>query len=167
MPAYKKLLIQQQTFDGTTYTNVGSVVDTYTQFNVVCREFPFNVLPKAKEAAKRSWVDEDGDDEFIPTDGIKIEAYEIDVTFLYSGDEEDMASDLNDFISFIYGRNADGSPLLAIYDEYTGIGRRNVRVLEVSNELFFYNDCEIDAISSFKVKFKVNDPVTEITLTDE
>ena len=52
--------------------------------------------------------------------------------------------------------------MLVIYDEYTRTGRRGVYVLSVDNELYFFDDANIDAIASFKVKFRVTDPVTEI-----
>lgn len=164
MPIYKKLLIQQQIKNGANYVNVGNVVDTYAAFKVVCQEFPFKVLPKTRDLAKRTWNDEHGDDEYVSPEGLFFDAYDIEVKFLYAGAEQDLPSDVTNFINFICGRNENGAPLLAIYDEYTLIGRRDVRVQEVENELYFYNEYEIDAIASFKVKFKVNDPVTNVIL---
>ena len=162
---YKKFLIQQQTFDGSAYTNVGDAVDTYAKWKVVCQECPFKHLPETKELPKRDWNDENGDDVYIPSDGLKFKAYDMEVKFLYVGKESDMPSDITGFIVFICGKNANGSPLLAIYDEYTKNGRQNVIVESVDNELYFYNDISADAIAEFKVKFRVNDPVTDITLT--
>ena len=164
MPSYKKLLIRQQTYDGTTYTNVGSTVDTYTTYKVVCQEFPFKYLPETKDLPKRDWYDEHGDDVYFPTDGMKFKAYDLEVKFLYVGKESAMATDLKSFISFICGRNSGGSPCLAIYDEYTKTGRRGVYVTSVDNSLFFYNEVNIDAVAQFKVKFRVTDPVMDITL---
>lgn len=166
MANYKKFLIQQQTYNGTSYTNVGSVVDSYTAYKVVCQECPFKVLPETKEPAKRDWNDEDGEDTYIPSDGLKAKAYDMEVKFLYVGKEADMASDLKAFITFINGRNTGGSSLLAIYDEYTQTGRRGVYVQNVDNDLFYYNDTDTDAIAQFKVKFRVTDPVTNITNTN-
>ncbi len=162
--AYKKLLIQQQTYNGTTYTNVGNVVDTLASFNCACKEFPFKFLPETKELPKRDWYDEHGEDVYMPTDGLKFKAYDLEVKFLYVGTEQSMTTDLKNFINFICGRNANGAPMLAIYDEYTKMGRRGIYVLTVDNELYFYNDSSIDAIAEFKVKFRVTDPVTDVTL---
>ena len=168
---YKKFLIQQQTYNGSTYTNVGSVVDTYTAYKVVCQECPFKTLPETKELAKRDWYDEDGEDVYIPTDGLKFKAYDMEVKFLYVGKETTMAADLKGFIEFLYGKNSSGAPLLAIYDEYTKTGRRGVYVLSVDNELLAYDNANgtkvngqliLDVIGVFKVKFRVTDPVYSV-----
>lgn len=159
--AYKKFLIQQETASGSA---VGSVVNTYTQFGIVCQEFPFKHLPESKDLPKRDWYDEHGEDVYVPADGLKFKAYDVEATFLYVGNELQMSSKLKEFIAFIYGRNSGGSPMLRIYDEYTDTGRKGVYVLSHSNDLFFYNDVSIDAIARFKVKFRVTDPVTNISL---
>ena len=163
---YKKLLIQQQNYSGGTYTSVGSVVDTQSSFRVVCQEFPFKHYPEAKDLPKRDWYDRHGEDVYIPTDGMKFKAYDLEAKFLYVGSQAQMSEDLRNFISFIYGRNDGGSPLLAIYDEYTKTGRRGVLVESVDNELIAYDDANAEVIGQFKVKFRVTDPVTDITLTN-
>lgn len=170
MAPYKKFLIQQQTYNGTTYTNVGSVVDTLATYKVVCQECPFKTLPEIKELAKRDWYDESGEDVYIPTDGFKFKVYDMEVKFLYVGTETTMAADLKGFIEFLYGKNQNGAPLLAIYDEYTKTGRRGVYVQSVDNELIAYDDVNktggvCDVIGVFKVKFHVTDPIEQITLT--
>lgn len=162
---YKKLLIQQQTVSGSTYTNVGTVVDTQVAFNVVCQEFPFMYLPEIKDLASRDWFDEDGEDVYMPTGGLKFKAYDLDVTFLYVGSQEDMAADLNSFIKFLYGRNQNGSPWLAVYDEYTQTGRRGIYVKEIDNELIAYDSVNVEVIGQFKVKFRVTDPITDVVLS--
>ena len=97
---------------------------------------------------------------------MKFKAYDLEVKFLYVGTQAQMPTDLRNFISFIYGRNTDGSPLLAIYDEYTKTGRRGAYVLNVDNELIAYDDKNLEVIGQFKVKFRITDPVTDITLTN-
>lgn len=161
---YKKLLIQQQTYNGNSYTNVGSVIDTQTAYNVVCQEFPFKRLPETKEPAKQEWFDEDGEDVYIPAEGLRFKAYDLEVKFLYVGSKSAMAEDLKGFIEFICGKDSGGSPFLAIYDEYTQTGRRGVYVDSVNNDLLTYDDANSDVIGVFKVKFRVTDPVTDITL---
>lgn len=165
MADYKKFLIQQQTYDGSTYTDVGSVIDTQEEYFVVCSECPFKILPTTKELAKRDWPDEDGEDVFMPADGLKFKAYDLEVKFLYVGQKENMALDLNAFIEFIYGKNDNGSPLLAIYDEYTQQGRQGVYVLEVNNEFLAYDDANDGVVGEFKVKFRVTDPVYNAELS--
>lgn len=159
---YKKLIIQQQTYDGTYYTNVGNALDTQEAFNVVCEEFPFSYLPEIKELAKRDWFDEDGEDVYVPQNGIKFKAYNSDVTFLYVGTQANMQSEIGSFISFITGRNTGGSPILAIYDEFTQTGRQGVLVNKIDNSLFTYDDMNEHVIARFKVKFRFTDPTTVI-----
>lgn len=179
MATYKKFFVQQQTLNGTVYSNVGDVVDVYNQFHVVCQEIPFKHLPEAKELSKREWFDEDGDDVYMPTDGLKYKAYDVEVKFLYSGDKQNMSSDLKNFIDFIYGRtnivngsivnneNTTKNVFLKVYDEYTETGRRGVYTLSHDNSLYFFNDVSIDAIAQFKIKMHVCDPVTEVNYQND
>lgn len=159
MANYKKFIIQQQTYNGSSYVNVGSAIDTQAAYHIVCQECPFKVLPEVKELAKRDWYDENGEDVYIPTDGLKFKAYDMEVKFLYVGTETNMSAELNGFINFLYGRNSGGSPCLAIYSEYTKTGRRGVYVSEIGNELLDYDDNDPQAVGVFKVKFRVTDPV--------
>lgn len=161
---YKKLLIRQQRRNGQSYEYVGSAIDTQAEFNVVCQEFPFKVLPESKDLPKRDWYDENGEDFFMPSDGPKFKAYDLEVQFLYVGTEANMQSDINNFIKFLYGQNVSGSPIMAVYDEYTKIGRQGIYVQSVDNELFTYDNVNEDVIARFKVKFRVTDPVTDVVL---
>lgn len=168
MATYKKFLIQQQSYDGSTYSNIGSMVDTQARFRIACQEFPFKDLPDIKELPKRDWHDENGDDVYIPTDGFKFKAYDVDATFIYVGTESSIRSDIKNFIDFLYGRidssgnSRSGGVVLAIYDEYTQTGRRGVIVNSVDNTLYWNVDYDPDAIATFKVKFHVADPVTRL-----
>lgn len=164
---YKKFLIQQQSYNGTNYTDVGSVVDTEATYHVVCQEFPFKYLPETKELAKRDWYDENGEDYYVLSDGLKFKAYDLEAKFLYVGTESSMQSDLKGFIEFLYGKNSGGAPVLAVYDEYTKTGRRGITVLEVDNELLAYDDQNSEVIGQFKVKFRVADPVTRMTYSND
>lgn len=161
--------VQQISFDGTTYTQ-GSVVDLLSAFKIICQEFPFKKNPKPKDLPTRDWAGEDGLDVYIP-EQLPIKHYDMEVTFLYVGTEQTIRTDLNNFIDFLYGRvkgnNADTvqSGFLAIYNEHTGMGRKNIVVNEVENEIFYLTDSDTDAIAKFKIKFTVYDPTTEVTPT--
>lgn len=177
MAAYKKFYIQQYTASGSTETD-GTIVDTQAQFGVVCQECPFQYLPEIKELPKRDWNDEDGDDVYMPTDGLKFKAYDMEVKFLYVGTgyvkqdetvvskEAEMKEKISGFINFIYGKNAGGSPLLKIYDEYTLTGRKGVHCISIDNELIAYDDRNNNVIGSFKAKFRVTDPATRMTYSN-
>lgn len=161
MEHYYRLLIQQWSPDNT---DGGPIVDTLETFHVACQEFPYKYLPETKEPAKRDWYDEDGEDVYIPTGGLKFKAYDLEVKFLYVGNEPAMSDDLRAFIDFLYGRNSNGYPSLHIYDEYTKTGRRQVYATHVDNEEFAYDDANPEVIAVFKVRFRVSDPTTNILL---
>lgn len=154
--------VQQISFDGLEYTK-GSVVDLLSEFNIVCQEFPFKKNPKPKDLPTRDWAGEDGLDVYIPKQ-LPVKHYDIEVNFLYKGTEATMRTDLNNFLDFLYGRN-DGAvgSRLAIYNEYTGIGRKDIVVAEVENEIYYLTDSDVDAVAKFKIKFTVYDPTTDVT----
>lgn len=153
-PKYR-LLIRQ---DG------GPVIDTFESFGVVCQEFPFKHLPDVKELAKRDWHDEHGEDILMPADGLMFKAYDLEAKFIYSGSAESIHDDVERFISFLYGRNDGGSPVLSIYDEYTKTGKSGVYMQGITSNLFDISDADPDAIAVFTAKFRVTDPTSDIVL---
>lgn len=107
---------------------------------------------------------------YIPDGGIPEKSYDIDVEFLYVGTEETMRDDLIHFINFIKGRSkgavgdAVQSGRLAVYDEHVQMGRKDLVVDEIDNELYYRSEHDDDKVARFKVKFKVFDPTTEVGL---
>lgn len=180
-----KTYIQQLSLDGQN-TPKGSVVDLLERFHIVSQEFPFKKNPKPKELPTRDWAGEDGLDVYIPED-LPMKDYEVEVTFLYVRNTSDngssgygsetaeetrnrlMRKDIGDFIDFLYGKmkaavsDTVKSGRLAVYDECSGIGRKDVVVAEVENELFYMSDNDSDGVAKFKVKFNVYDPTTDVT----
>ena len=172
MADYKHFYVQQQTYDGTNFTGVGDVVDTYDRFKVVCQELPFKYIPETKDLPQRDWYDEDGVDVYFPIDGIKFKAYDIEVKFLYVGKETDMAADIKEFVDFMTGRtnivsgattSGTKNVSLIFFDEYTSTGKRGAYVSSISDELFYYTDKSIDAICLFSLNMKIIDPVYEVS----
>lgn len=167
-----KTYIQQTSFDGMDYTK-GSVVDILSTYNIICQDFPFKKNPKAKDLPTRDWAGEDGADVYVPKK-LPVKDYEIEVAFLHvhskttTTEDRDnlMRQNISGFIDFLYGRNegATGSRLV-IYNEYVGMGRKDITVSEVDNELFYLSDDDPDAVARFKIKFHVYDPTTEVTPT--
>lgn len=163
-----KAYIQQLWFDGRNYAK-GSVVDLLEEYNIAVMEFPFKKNPKIKALPTRDWAGTDGLDVYVPMDGLPVNSYDLEVTFLYVGTERTIRTDLANFIDFICGRkpgredtDSIQSGRLAIYDEHVGMGRKDVVVDEIDNELFYCSDHDKDAVAKFKVKFKVYDPVTDV-----
>lgn len=159
-----KTYIQQLDYNGIEYKK-GEVVDLLKTYKIICQEFPFKKNPRAKELPTRDWAGADGLDVYIPKE-LPIKHYDMEVDFLYVGSEATIRTDLTAFIDFLYGRNlgAIGSRL-AIYNEHTGIGRKDVVVSEIDDEIFYLTDYDPDALAKFKVKFTVYDPTTTVSPT--
>ena len=161
--------IEQLSFDGNTYSG-GAVIDLLRTFNIICQEFPFKKNPKPKDLPTRDWAGSDGLDVYIPKT-LPMKHYDVDVDFLYVGTEENIRTDISNFIDFIYGRKKGNendtvkSGRLAIYNEHVGMGRKDVVVSDVDNEIFYCSDEDPDAVAKFKVRFTVYDPTTEVTPT--
>lgn len=138
------------------------VVDTFDNWGIVCKEFPFQLYGEAKELPKNDWLDEDGDDEYIPSE-LKIAAYEVDVEFVYKGAANTANVNIKAFLDYLTGRGGTGAELM-VYDTYTKIGRQSVRYVNVDDDVFWRQEEGGDVVV-FVVTFKVNDPVTDITLS--
>lgn len=138
------------------------VVDTLSNWGIVCKDFPFKLYGEAKELSSRDWKDEDGDDEYIPNE-LKIAAYEIDVEFVYKGDMNTANTKIRGFLDYLTGRGGTGAELM-VYDTYTKIGRQSVRYVSVDDDIFFRQEGGNDVVV-FVVTFKVNDPLTDIALS--
>lgn len=169
--------IQQIKYE-TTYTK-GRVVDLLSKFHVVCKDFPFKKYPEAIDLPERVWEGADGADVYVP-DSLPMKSYTIDVEFLYTREratgvsrdamDATIRSDISSFLDFICGRIGSGvagdsivSPRLAIYNEYVAIGRKDVVVSKVDNDIYFFNDNDDSVVVTFKVTFKVYDPTTDVT----
>ena len=134
-------------------------IDT-TAFGMVAKSTPYPVLPTPKEPYKNTWLDEDGDDEYNAQ--MRYESFEFEVSFyvktLGRDSEKTMISQIESFFSKIK------SGEFKIYDSYTGLGRQRVRYAGYSEESKKVSSSW--ARSIFTIKFKVNDPITRITLSD-
>ena len=122
------------------------VLDTYTEWSIVCKDFPFMPYGESKDLPAREWADEDGEDTFFPEE-IKLKAYDIDVEFAYKGE-----------------MGTANSKIEAFLDTYTKIGRQGVYYKSIDPDLFVRKSDEGDVIT-FKITFRVTDPRTSITLT--
>ena len=138
------------------------VVDTLDNWGIVCKEFPFKLYGEAKELPSHDWKDEDGDDEYIPSE-LPIASYEVEVKFAYKGVMDSANANIKGFLDYLTGRDGSGAELM-VYDTYTKIGRQNVRFVSVGDDVFYRQEEGGDVVV-FSVTFKVNDPVTDITLS--
>lgn len=157
-----------------------AVVNSYTQWQIVCCNVPFKVGGKTKELPKRNWYDEHGEDTYIPNK-IMFEAYDVEFTLAYKGKE---LADSNPFDLSLAMEHIDafkkwltgndttsGSGAeLKIYSPYSAIGRQGCYLLDFPDEdPHVYTKLEAgnlynENVVTFKVKFRVTDPLTNITL---
>ena len=159
----------------------GTVVNSFTQWGIVCCNVPFNAGGKTKQLASRSWHDEHGDDAYIPA-AVKFEATDVEFEFAYKGQElasnpfnlSLAASQIDAFKLWLSGNDtsAGSGAEMKIYSPFSAIGRQGCYLLEISNEEpklqlkqergNLYNE----NIVTFKAKFRITDPVTNIVLNE-
>jgi hypothetical protein len=150
----KRLLFQK--LHAFTDKNVDAAVHSSTEWNIAPSSVPFHIFAEPKEVSKNDWKDKDGDDEYVP-DILPMQAYELDCTLLYKGKSPN--TDIYNFLSYLaYGGE------FKIYDERTGIGRTNVRFSGYDPDAEDLTNSDVCCIK-FKIKLKVNDPMTQVSLT--
>lgn len=141
-----------------------AVKDTVTNFDIYCMEIPFIIATEAKELASNDWYDEHGDEEYIPS-ALKMKAYEMDVKFACKGATKTCNAKINAFLNYLTGADQQNpGAKMKMYSTYTQIGRQDVRFVSLSEDAELVRDANGD-ILIFTVTFKVNDPVTNITLS--
>lgn len=146
------------------------VCESVSTWGIFCKKIPFVIFNKVKDPAKRSWNDEDGDDEYIPEGGLKLEAYTMKVEFgckkLDSRDATkygtNSLSDVRERVGTFLNHLKSGQ--FKLYSSYTRIGRQNVRLDAVSDNVKWKSD-ENGEYLIFEVTLKVNDPVTDVELS--
>lgn len=154
MAEFYKLYMQKES-DGS------QIVETIADFGLYCAEIKFAPKYKAKEMTSRDWHDENGNDEYIPEDGIKLSACDMEIKFCYKGSKFSANSVFDKFIAYLTGANGDGASM-KIYCDYTKTGKSGVRFSKISDDAELVRDNDGD-ILVFKVEFKVNHPTSSVT----
>ena len=150
---YEKVYIQK--------TRLGSVIkETVADFDIYCADMPFKLFVEAKEPAKRDWLDEHGDDEYIPDGGLKMKAYTMDVKFCCKGDKFSSNAKIQKFLRYLTGLDGSGAEM-KMYCTWTKIGRKGIRFDKLSDKADLIRDEDGDVLV-FTITFKVNDPITDI-----
>lgn len=150
MDKYFRIYLQGESDDA-------AVKDTIADFGMYVSENPFKPCDAVKEPTKRNWHDEDGDDEYIAADGLKMASYENKVKFLFKGDAFDATEKTKAFVDYLRMTG-----LMKMYCEFNQIGRQHVRLKSIDPELC--RDVNDGDILTLSVTFKFNDPVTDITI---
>lgn len=158
-----------------------SVVNSYTTWSIACCKVPFSAGGKTKELPKREWYDEHGDDVYIPGK-MMMEAYDVEFELgcVVNGNALNLSAALEKITSFRkwltgnddLSQHPEGTGAeFKIYSPYSTIGRQGCYLLEISDEEPHLQLKESagnvykENVLTFKVKFRVTDPVTDITLT--
>lgn len=138
--------------------------DSLNKWDMAVKSFPFKYLPEAKTTGSNDWFDQNGDDEYVPSE-LKFKAYEIEAEFIIcendttSGgvtttSDKHIRTQLKAFFDYIKVGE------FKIIDTYTGIGRQHIRYVKFDPQSFRRRADH--AMLVFKITFKVNDPVTNM-----
>lgn len=136
---------------------------TLDSFHMVLLDIPLKVCSDAKEPYKNDWPDEHGDEEYDV--GTFQQAYELEVTFGHRCTLYNTAVlELRSFVSWLQAGE------FMFWSEHGNFGRRHVRYVGYEDDATLWNGHLRSSsgqtigewILRFKLKFKVNDPVTMV-----
>lgn len=145
-------LLMQKTKDGSV------VKDSLADFGFAVRRIPWPA-EEAEDVATRTWPGEHGEDAYIPPDGLKLKAYDINVEFCYKGAVNTAYNAYKAMRNYLAGIDGSGGEL-KIYDPYWRKGRKGVRVKKIDDA--DARRSNLDEVLPIKVTFRVADPITEI-----
>lgn len=111
------------------------------------------------EVASREWPGEDGEDAYIPSGGLKLKAYDLDVEFVYKGEIGTAYNAYKTFRNYLTGRDGGGADL-TIYDPTWDRGKKGVYVKKISDLSTFRTN--LDEGASCKMTFRVRNPGSEV-----
>lgn len=148
-------------YKGILFKRGDESVRNSTEWGCYVTESPY--IPVAltpKNITSQSWYDENGDDEYIP-DTIYYEPVEATLNFVYKGMVADAKAQIMAFVNYLRGG------YFQFYDTYYKVGRQQVRVKDFSSDaqLKYIDNSKELCFATFSVEVKINDPVTDITLT--
>lgn len=158
----------------------GNVVNSYTQWGIVCCSVPFRAGGETKDLPTNDWYDEQGEDTYKPSK-MMFKAYDVEFEMAYAGQELatnpfdlDLAfTQIDAFKKWLSGNDtSDGTGTeLKIYSPFSTIGRQGCYLREISDEAPHVQTKEQNGnlyhenVLTFKVIFRVCDPITNITLS--
>lgn len=151
MSSYKGILFQRD----------GESVRNSTEWGCYVTDSPYIPVPqKAKNITSQSWFDEHGDDEYIPEE-LYFEPVEAALSFVFKGNVADAKTQITAFVNYLQ------AGYFKFYDEFYKVGRQQVRVLSVPEDVQFrYEDhSKGTGVATFSIEVKINDAVTDITLS--
>lgn len=148
-------LLIQKIKDGST------VKSSLDDFGFAVREIPWPEV-ETQEVAVRQWPGMDGEDAYIPPAGLKLQAYDVEVQFIYQGEKNTAYAAYKSLRTYLTGANGDGAEL-RVFDPYWKRGRQKIHVRKFGE--FKPVRTNVDEALGMKVTLRVTDPKTEVTLT--
>lgn len=130
--------------------------DTLEEYGLYIKHSPFTFRPRVKNIITQEWLDQNGEDVYIP-ETITHEAYDLTCEFVYCRSDGMANENILNFLDRIEGK------WLMIHDGYTNQGRQGVYVSGYNDEPTFQRRGKMDVVV-FSVVFRVNDPDTNIVL---
>ena len=144
------------------YFQRGNDFRTIDGWGIVLLGMPLKVGNDVKEPYKNEWLDEHGDEEW--NSALFMQAYEIEVSFgTRSIENQWTVADVRLFLSWL--QNGE----FMFWSEYGNYGKQHVRYVGYNEDATLWSgkivhegEDTTEWILRFKLKFKVNDPVTNI-----
>ena len=147
--------------------STGAAQDILSVYSVVVKAHDYPSEFKIKEPYKNNWHDQNGDDEYIPSGGLYIEAFTFNLEcamFAKGNTEQAAIDDLNAGIRAFQTSLRSGR--FKTYDAYTGYGFKDVRLVSMQN--VGSDNYRVEGKNArviFSLTLKVNDPVTHMVLS--
>lgn len=151
------------------YGTNATATDTKSQWGMVAQVHPYTFLPDPKDPYSNDWKDENGDDEYTAT--MHYKAFEIEVQFyvkvVATGQSATSTTAAAEFYANMRSFfDAVKAGEFKIFMAYTQQGFQKVRYAGFEMDEDGYKARDKWVRASFKVKFKVNDPVTVMTMSN-
>lgn len=136
-------------------------ISTLAEYGYATKDIDYPIVTEVKDFASRNVPGEDGERVYFP-DSASLEPYDLEVEFMYRGNVEANKNLFDGFRDFLTGRDKEGTEL-SIYSPYHRVGRQKVYAKKIEVNRFKRDGDE--GFASFKVTFRVTDPVTDILLS--
>ncbi|MCR5077398.1 MAG: hypothetical protein K6A82_05090 [Prevotella sp.] len=151
---YEKVYIQK--------TKAGSTVkETIADFDIYCANIPFKLFVEAKEPSKSDWMDEHGDDEYIPESGLKLKGYTREEKLCCKGGQDSSRVKIDKFLKYLTGMDGTGTEM-KIYCTWTGISRQGMRFDKLDDNAELARE-DNEEILVLKVTFKAYNSVGNVS----
>ena len=139
----------------------GEVKDSLSDFGMATGDIPWPADVTAKDPGVVDCPGQSGESSYFP-DHAAIEAYDLEIEFKCRAYATRLYDLYSAFRDYLFGLGEEEGTEMEIYSPWQGIGRRCVRAVSMGDVEFRRDNA--GEYASFKVTFRVCDPVTDIRL---